>query len=136
MANPLPKELREKIVRAYERGLGTIKQVSEIFEITPRTVAKYLQISRKTGDLTPKPLPGRPPILTNENLDIIKKIIIENKDGTLQDFRDLFEQKTGIYVAISTMQNACDKLDMNRKKKVFMRKSKNEKMCKKNGRIL
>jgi len=120
MANPLSKEMREKIVSAYERGLGTIKKVAEIFGITPRTVAKYLQIYRETGDLTPKPLPGRSPILTNENLDIIKKIILLNKDGTLQDFRDAFEIKTGTHVAISTIQNACNKLDMNRKKK-FLR---------------
>ena len=127
MAKALSKELREKIVSAYERGLGTIKEVAEIFSITERTVAKYLQIYRETGDLTPKPLPGRPPILTDENLTIIKKIILLNKDGTLQDFRDAFENKTGIYVAISTMQNACEKLDMNRKKKVFTPKNKIEK---------
>lgn len=125
MANPLSKELREKIVSAYERGFGTIKEVAEIFAITPRTVAKYLQIHREHGDLTPKPLPGRPPILTDENLDIIKKIILLNKDGTLRDFRDTFESKTGIYVAISTMQNACSKLDINRKKRVFTHKNKN-----------
>ena len=127
MANPLSKELREKVVSAYKRGLGTIKEVAEIFSINERTVAKYLQIYRETGDLTPKPLPGRPPILTDENLNVIKKIIILNKDGTLQDFRDAFENKTGIYVAISTMQNACDKLDMNRKKKVFTPRNKREK---------
>jgi transposase len=120
MANPLSKELRETIVSAYERGMGTIKEVAKIFDITPRTVAKYLQIHRDTGDLTPKPLPGRPPILTEENLDIIKKIILLNKDGTLQDFREAFANKTGIYVAISTIQNACDKLDFRLKKK-FLR---------------
>lgn len=124
MANPLSKELREKIVSAYERGMGTIKEVAEIFDITSRTVAKYLQIHRETGDLTPKPLPGRPPILTEENLNVIKQIILLNKDGTLQDFRDAFENKTGIYVAISTIQNACEKLDIRRKKRVFTRKNK------------
>ena len=56
MARPLSKELREKIVSAYERGVGTINEVAEIFDITPRTVAKYLQIHRETGDLSPKPL--------------------------------------------------------------------------------
>ena len=116
MAKALSKELREKIVGAYERGFGTIKEVAEIFTINERTVAKYLQIYREIGDLTPKPLPGRPPILTNENLEVIKEIIILNKDGTLQDFRDAFKIITGIHVAISTLQNACDKLSMNRKK--------------------
>jgi transposase len=125
MANPLSKELREKIVSAYARGLGTINEIAEIFCITPRTVSKYLQIHRETGDLTPKPLPGRPLILTDENLNIIKKIILQNKDGTLRDFRDAFESKVGICVAISTMQNACDKLDIRRKKRVFMHRNKN-----------
>ena len=36
-----------------------IKEVAKIFDITPRSVAKYLQIHRETGDLTPKPLSGR-----------------------------------------------------------------------------
>lgn len=98
-------------------NIGKIAKDNIIFNITPRTVAKYSQISRETEDLTPKPLAGRTPILTNENLDIIKKIIVLNKDGTLQDFRDAFNVETSIYVAISTIQNACDKLDMNHKKK-------------------
>src|SRR6266436_2791736 len=102
MAAPLSKELREKIVSAYERGIGTIKEVAEIFEITPRTVAKYLQIQRETGDLSPKPIPGRPPILTDENLNIIKKIILLNRDGTLQNFCDAFQEKTNIEVTFVT----------------------------------
>jgi transposase len=68
MARPLSKELREKIVSAYVRKLGTIEQVAQVFEIHPRTVAKYLQIQTTSGDLTPKPLPGRAPILHDENL--------------------------------------------------------------------
>jgi len=128
MAKAYSKELREKIVSAYERGLGTRKEVAEMFSINERTVAKYLQIYREIGDLSPRSSSGRKLILTDENLNIIKKIIILNQDGTLQDFRDAFENKTGIYVAISTVQNACDKLDMNRKKKVFTPRNKNEKM--------
>jgi transposase len=126
MAGPLSKELREKIVSAYERGIGTIKEVAEIFEITPRTVAKYLQIQRETGDLSPKPIPGRPPILTDENLNIIKKIILLNRDGTLQNFCDAFQEKTNIEVTFVTMHNACKKLKMHRKKRVFTLKNKSE----------
>lgn len=128
MARPLSKELREKIVSAYERGMGTIKEVAEIFEITPRTVAKYLQIHRETGDLTPRPLPGRPPILTEVNLKIIEAIILSNRDGRLQDFCDAFHNKTGIEVTFVTIHNACKKLNIHRKKRVFMLKSKNDPM--------
>jgi transposase len=128
MARSLSKELRERVVNAYDRGIGTIKEVAEIFDITSRTVAKYLQIQRETGDLTPKSSPGRTPILTENNLGIIREIILLNKDGTLQDFRDEFFKKTGVFVAVSTMQNACKKLNIRRKKRVFMRKNKKGQM--------
>jgi len=38
MANPLSKELREKIVSAYERGEGTIAEVADIFDVSERSV--------------------------------------------------------------------------------------------------
>jgi len=117
MARPLSKEIREKIVNAYKRGVGTINKVASIFEIQPRTVAKYLQIDRDTGDLTPKSRPGRTPILNEKNLAIIKSIIMSNSDGTLQEYCDAFKKKTGIQVTFVTIHNACKKLNIRRKKR-------------------
>jgi putative transposase len=128
VAKALSKELREKIVSAYERGAGTIPEVADIFGISERSVARYLQIKREVGDLTPLPLPGRPPILTDTNLVIIKKIILSDKDGTLDKYCHEFYNKTGISVTIVTMHNACEKLNFRRKKRVFTRKSKTGKM--------
>ena len=34
MARPLSKELREKIVNAYERGAGTMQEIADIFVIS------------------------------------------------------------------------------------------------------
>lgn len=135
MARPLPKELREKIVSAYKRGLGTIVEVAVIFEINPRTVAKYLQIQRDSGDLTPKPMPGRPPILTDVNLKIIKAIILSKSDGTLQDYCDMFKEKTDIEITIVSMHNACKKLNFRRKKRVTSPKKGNAYMYKKGAQI-
>jgi transposase len=120
MTRALSKELREKIVSAYERGAGTIPEVADIFDISERSVARYLRLKREIGDLTPMPQPGRPPILTDANLIIIKEIILSNKDGTLADYCEAFYNKTGIEVTIVTIHNACDKLNIHRKKK-FLR---------------
>ena len=122
MARPLAKEIREAIVSAYERDAGTIPEVAAMFDINPRTVSKYLRIHRETGDLTPKPKSGRPAILNNKNLGIIKSIIMSNSDGTLQEYCDAFKKKTEIKVTIVTMHNACEKLNLNRKKRVTTRK--------------
>ncbi len=135
MARPLSKELREKIVSAYERELGTIEKVAIMFEIHPRTVAKYLQIQRDSGDLSPKPIPGRPPILNDENLKIIKTIILSKSDGTLQEFCDVFKEKTGVEISFVSMHNACKKLNFRRKKRVTTRKKGIVWMYKKDERI-
>lgn len=128
MARPLSKDLREKIVSAYERGAGTMQEIADIFVISERSVARYLRLHREIGDLTPLPLPGRPPILTEANLKIIKEIILLNKDGTLDEYCHAFYNKTGISVTIVTMHNACEKLNLRRKKRVFTRKNKTGRM--------
>jgi transposase len=122
MARPLPKEIREAIVNAYEHEAGTIPEVAAMFNITSRTVSNYLRIHRETGDLTPRPKSGRPAILNDNNLAIIKKIILSNNDGTLQEYCDAFKKETKIEVTIVTMHNACEKLKIRRKKRVITRK--------------
>jgi transposase len=122
MARAFSKELRERIVSAYLRGVGTIEELAIIFEVSPRSVTRYLALNRTTGDLTPKKHTGRPPILDNKNLPIIKSIILSNSDGTLQDYCDEFKEHTDIKLTIVSMHNACKKLNIRRKKRVIMRK--------------
>ncbi|MDR3549834.1 MAG: helix-turn-helix domain-containing protein [Candidatus Babeliales bacterium] len=124
MTRAVSKEVREKIIRSYELGVGTIDEIAIIFEIHPRTVAKYLQIYRDGGDLSPKPHTGRPPILTKDKLAIIKSIVMSNKDGTLQNYADAFKEITGIEVTYVTIHYACEKLNIRRKKRVSTLKNK------------
>ena len=81
--------------------------------------------------MTPQPIPGRPPILTPENLKIIKDIVMANTDGRLEDYVDSFYAQTDIKVTIVTIHNACKILKLNRKKRPFMLLSKNEMMSRK-----
>jgi transposase len=120
MTRPIPVEIREAIVKAYQENLGTAVEIAEIFSIKPRSVFRFLKKKRETGDLSAEPIPGRPPILTDENLAIIKKIVLSNNDATLEQYRDQFYKETGIDVTIVTIHNACVILNLRRKKK-FLR---------------
>jgi transposase len=119
MTRPLPIELREAIVNAYNNGLGTVNEVAKVFSIVPRSVFRYLKQFRETGDLTPESIPGRPPILNNENLSVLKKIILSHNDETLEQYRRRFHEETGIDVTIVTIYNACVILNIRRKKKLL-----------------
>ena len=127
MAAPYSKDLRERIVQAYKNGVGTITQVADLFCVNRRSVDKYLAIYRESGDLTPGKSTGRPALLTDENLQIIKDIALANPGGTLYDYCDTFFEEKGIKLSKSCMWDACEILNLNRKKKAFMRKSKIEK---------
>lgn len=130
MTRAFSKELREKIVSAYLREVGTIEEIALIFGVSIRSVGRYLELDRKTGDLTPKKHTGRPPILDDKNLSIIKSIILSNSDGKLQDYCDEFKKKTDIEITVVSMHNACKKLNIRRKKRVIMRKKESAWMYK------
>lgn len=127
MTRAIPKEEREKIVQAYKNGLGSVPALAKIFNITARAIYNYLRLDKETGDLTPDTQPGRPPILNNENLLIIRKIVMTDPDGTLEDYRVQFYKKTGIEVTIVTIHNACKELNLRRKKRAFLPQNKKEK---------
>jgi transposase len=109
MTRSVPKGEREKIVSAYNNGYKA-DELAKIFNITRWTVYKYLRQYRETGDLTPYKQPGRPPIVTNNVLNILKSIVMRNPDGTLDDYRESLKKETGIAVTIVTIHNSCKEL--------------------------
>lgn len=120
MPKAFSKDLRERVVAAYNSGAGTIKKISELFNLGKSTVEKYLSIDRNNGDLTPGKSTGRPTILDEKQLSILKEIVISAPDQRLQDYCISFEKKTGITIAKSTLWDACQLLNIHRKKK-FLR---------------
>lgn len=119
MTKAISKEVREKIVQAYNKGGRTQSEIAEIFGVSERSIRKYLRQERNTGDLSPYKQPGRPPVITKEELLVIKNIVESNPDLRLIDYRDEFYKTTGILVTLVTIHNACSELNLRRKKKFF-----------------
>ena len=119
------KDLRERVVEAYNNCLGTIPELADLFSIGESTVSKYLKIFRETGDLTPGKSSGRTPILNEQVLNTIREIVLSSPDDRLQDYCLEFEKKTGVSIAKSTLWDACQILNIRRKKRASTQKSKN-----------
>ena len=119
MPKAYSKDLRERIVLSYNNGEGTIEKIAKTFKLSGRTVSKYLKLHRTTGDLTPGQSTGRPKFLTDEVLTIIEEIVLQKPDARLEDYCEKFLQQTGTLIPKSTLWDACQILNINRKKKFF-----------------
>jgi putative transposase len=58
MPNPYPTALRERAVRAYETSVETYADVAARFSIGLNTLVRWVQRSRDTGTVAPKPKGG------------------------------------------------------------------------------
>jgi len=90
MPKPYPRELRERVIRAYERGL-TQEEVAEQFAISRTTLVQWLRRRRETGDVEVLPHGGGMP--AKVDLEILKEVLSELPDGTRAELTVLYNRK-------------------------------------------
>ncbi len=119
--NAYSLDLRLKVLEAVDRGIPR-KEVVRTFGVSMPTLERYLRRRRQTGDLAPKPSPGRTPSIcaTLEERRMLWRQLEENTDATLERHCELWERKRGVKVSISTMSRAVrNKLGWTFKKRVW-----------------
>ena len=130
-----PVEMREKAVNAYLEGKGTQEEIADIFGISVSTLRRYLDRYESEGDVAPKPHPGRPPTLDEEDLQWIKGQVDAKADIELKELCDLLSQQNGKVVSVPTMCRACQQLDLRRKKKSYYAAEQDREEVKKSAKI-
>lgn len=81
-------DLRERILKAYDRGDVTRDQVARRFEVSLGMVKKLLQQRRHTGDIAPQHhRSGRKPKIEASHRRRMKALLAENPDLTLEEIR-------------------------------------------------
>jgi transposase len=53
-------DLRQRILRAVDQGHRQA-EIAAAFQVSVATIKRYLKLRRETGQVTVKPIPGRPP---------------------------------------------------------------------------
>ncbi len=104
------KDLRVRAVAAVERGIPR-REVVETFSISLTTLKRWLRIKREGKDLSPRFSTGRKRriLATLEEKKALWKQLEENADATLERHCELWEEKRGVRVSISTMSRAIRK---------------------------
>ncbi len=107
-------ELRQCIVRAVHAGHPKAK-VAELFGVDRRTINRYLRVDA-TGDLAPKPIPGRPrTIPADQHADLERQLRL-HPTATLAEHCQRWDVVHGVRVSAATMSRMITRLGWTRTK--------------------
>ena len=115
--NAYSLDLRLKVLDAIDRGIPR-REVVGTFGVSMPTLERYLRRRRRTGDLAPRPSPGRTPSIcaTSEERRALWRQLEENDEATLERHCELWEEERKVRVSVSTMSRAVRRLGWTFKK--------------------
>ena len=128
-------DLRQKILRAWERHLGSQRTIADLFGVSRAFVEKVLRQYRATGDLAPKPhAGGQKPRLDAAAQTAVQRLMGANPDTTLAELCTGVAAQTGVRVSVPTMCRVLQRLGLPRKKSRSTRRSATPRASSKRGR--
>src|ERR1044071_8359898 len=114
---PYSLDLRERVVKAYEQGKGSIAQIARMFNVGQTFVKKMLRLKRETDDLSPQPhAGGKPPSLSAKDLKLLRVRVRQQSDVSLIELQLYLQQHAQVSIYIATISRALSQLGLPRKK--------------------
>lgn len=93
MPNPIPIELRERAVRAYEAGDESYATVAKRFSLNPWTLLRWVVRWRETGTLAARKKGGG--WVSPVDLDVLHAIVREARDATTEELTWEYTRRVG-----------------------------------------
>jgi transposase len=109
-------DLRQRIVDALAQG-ATINETAQRFAVSTASVKRYQRQRRQTGNLTPKPWPGRAPKIKKEQEGDLRALVAKKTDWTLQSLCDAWKAHYDAEVALDLMHRTLARLRITYKKR-------------------
>jgi transposase len=114
---PYSLDLRQKILHACERRLGSQRALADLFGVSLSFIEKLLRRHRATGDIAPKPHAGGQRSLLDGAADtLIQQLVYANTDLTLEELCAGVAEARGVRVSVATMCRVLQRLGLPRKK--------------------
>lgn len=125
MPAALPKELRHRIIQAWEAREGTWEEIAARFKVGVATVDRLIALYRATGTVEPRPHGGgHEPKLGPKHHAILRDLVKERPDITLEELAVELVAKGGPSVSTATIGRVVrNKLKLTRKKSLSFRPS-------------
>lgn len=117
MAAPISVDLRERVIRAWQRKEGTWEELAERFEVGLASVNRWIGRFRQTGTVEPDPhAGGHQHLIPEEHLPLLRELVKERPDQTLPDLVEAYARRTKVYVSDATMGRGLRRAGISRKK--------------------
>ena len=101
---PYSLDLRQKVALTYEAGGISQRQLAKSFRVSVSFVQDLLKRKRELGTITPKVRTNQTPTKLNaEQLNVLRHLVEAQPDGTLAEFQERLQQKTGGLIGIATV---------------------------------
>lgn len=110
------RDLRQRILAAVQAGVPRA-DVARRFQVGRATVQRYVYLYRRTGDLAPKPIPGRRARIGPAEYPALRAQLAAAPDATLAEHCQAWEQTHGVRLSLAAMQRTIARLNWTRKKK-------------------
>jgi transposase len=112
---------RQKIIEVHEAEDISQRKLAKRFNVALSFIQKLLKQYRETDSLTPKVRTQQTPAkLNDEHLTVLRRLVEERNDATLEELRKQLIHETGIDVSRSTIDRALNKLGLTLKKRRSM----------------
>jgi transposase len=110
-------DLRQKILHACERRLGSQRALADFFGVSLSFVEKLLRRHRTTGEIAPQPhAGGQRPRLDTAAATLVRQLVHDNADLTLEELCAQVAAEAGGRASVATMCRVLQRLGLPRKK--------------------
>jgi transposase len=121
---PHPIELRQRVVDAYRRGMGSFTDVGEQFAVSHAFVCDMVARYQRTGSVAPDHHGGGRHKLGLKGDAKLRALVEADPDATLDELRARLRRSRRMELTRSGICRALQRLGLPRKKKRSMRPSK------------
>jgi transposase len=108
-------DLRERIVQAHHNGLQH-DDIAHTYQVSHRTIERYVQRQHETGSLEPSPIPGRPRRLNPDQCEQLKTQLQTQPDASLEQHQRLWYNAHQQTLSLATISRTITRLGWTRKK--------------------
>lgn len=111
------QDLRERVLSAYEKQEGSIRQLAERFKLHFTTVHNWLKHYRESGSKEPKKTPrGRFSVIQPEHQSFLEELYGQQSDLTHAQVGQRFFERYGVFPQKWVISRAHRRLGISRKK--------------------